>query len=63
MYTYTAVVVGFKNTFEAVVEGRTTIVCAEVKPEGLRIDPFDRVPLRIRANPGLYFTETIIIGY
>ena len=54
-YTVTAVVIGFKNPTEVVVEGGTTSVCAEVKPEGLRLDPFDRVPLSIvRVNPGLY---------
>ena len=52
----TAVVIGFKNPLEAVVEGRATTltVCAEVKPEGLGLDPFDRVSLTIRTNPGLY---------
>ena len=43
-----AVVIGFKNPSEAVVEGGTTTVCAQVKPEGLRLDPFDRVPLLFR---------------
>ena len=47
----TAVVIGFKNSFEAVVEGRNTTVCAEVKEEGLRLDPFDRVPLAVQTNP------------
>jgi hypothetical protein len=47
-------VIGFKNSGEVVVEGGTTSVCAEVKPEGLRLDPFDRVPLTIRTNPGLW---------
>jgi hypothetical protein len=51
---YIAVVIGFKNSLEAVVEGGTTTVCAEVKPEGLRLDPFDSVPLIIRTNPGLW---------
>ena len=49
-----AVVIGFKNSFEAMVEGRTIAICAEVKPEGLRLDPFDRVPLSIRTNPGMW---------
>ena len=49
----TAVVIGFKNSLEAVVEGGNKSVCAEVKPEGLRLDPFDHVPLTVRINPGL----------
>ena len=53
-YTVTAVVIGFKNPTEAVVEGRTKSVCAEVKPEGLRLDPFDNVPLTVRINSGLF---------
>jgi hypothetical protein len=45
-------VIGFKNSFEGAMEGGTKNVCAEVKPEGLRLDPFDSVPLTIRINPG-----------
>ena len=52
--SHAAVVIGFKNSLEAVVEGGTKSVCAEVKPEGLRLDPFDSVSLTVRINPGLY---------
>ena len=48
----TAVVIGFRNLFEVVMEGETKPVCADVKPEALRLDPFDRVPLSIQINPG-----------
>ena len=48
-----AVVIGFKNSFEAVTEGEMTSVCAEVKPEGLMLDPFDEIPLSIRTNQGM----------
>jgi hypothetical protein len=49
----TAIVIGFKNSLETVVEGGTTIVGAEVKPEGWTLNPFDHLPLTIRTNPGL----------
>ena len=52
--SHAAVVIGFKNRREAVVEGGTISVCAEVKREGLRLDPFDDVSLTVRINPGLY---------
>lgn len=52
---YSAVVIGFKNSFEAVIEGGRKTVCAKVKPEGLRLDPFDRVPLSVQTNPGMYY--------
>ena len=47
--------IGFRTSSEALVleEGGTTTVCANVKPEGLRLDPFDRVPLAIQTNPGM----------
>ena len=49
--TCTAVVIGFNNSRKEVVEGEATMVCAEVKPEGLRLDPFDHVSLIILTNP------------
>ena len=45
--------IGFKNLFETVTEGGTITVCAEVKPEGLTLDPFDEIPLSIQTNPGM----------
>ena len=50
-----AVVIGFRNSFEVVMEGGTKTVCAYVMPEGLRLDPFDRVPLSIQTNPGIIY--------
>ena len=47
-----AVVIGFKNSLETVMEGGTKSVCAVVKPDGLMLDPFDRVPLTVRTDPG-----------
>ena len=45
-----AVVIGFSdsNTSVTFVEGGPSqIICADVKPEGLELDPFDSVPLNI----------------
>ena len=47
-----AIVIGFKNSFETVMEGGMKSVCAVIKPDGLILDPFDRVPLIIRTDPG-----------
>ena len=47
-----AVVIGFKNKFETVMEGGTKSICAVVKSDGLMLDPFDHVPLTIRTDPG-----------
>lgn len=57
----TAVVIGFKKSFEAVMEGGTNRICAKVKSEGLRLDPFDRVPLTIRTNPGIHYILYTIV--
>ena len=48
----TAVVIGFRSPFQTVMEGETINVCVVVKPQGLILDPFDRVPLSLRMKPG-----------
>ena len=53
-----AVVIGFSNDNSSVTttEGDSAqTICLEVKPEGLRLDPFDTVPLNIRIEevPGM----------
>ena len=42
-----AVVIGFKNTVEIVMEGGTKSVCAVVKPDDLMLNLFDRLPLTV----------------
>ena len=32
--------------------GPAQTVCVDVKPEGLSLDPFDRVPINLRVDPG-----------
>ena len=54
--------IGFNNSRKEVVEGEVIImVCAEVKPEGLQLDPFDHVSLIILTNPGYPYTRYTLL--
>ena len=60
---HTAVVIGFSNDNSSVIitEGDPAqTICLEVKAEGLRLDPFDTVPLNIRIEeiPGMCLSIT-----
>ena len=53
-FIYTAVVIGFSNDNSSVtiIEGDPPqTICLEVKEQGLRLDPFDRVPINIMIEP------------
>ena len=54
--SYSAVVIGFQDgsTSVNITEGDPPqMICAEVKPFGLELDPFDSVPLDLRTDPGI----------
>ena len=51
-YYYAGILIGFRNSFEMVIEGDEKDVCVEVKREGLSLDPFDYVTFSIQKNLG-----------
>ena len=50
MHTHAAVVIGFSDSnssVEFIEGGPSQVICADVKSEGLELDPFDSVPLSV----------------